>query len=260
MTNVMALISPAKTLDFDTAAPVAEATHFRCADQAQALIQALKQKPVAEIKRMMKLSDNLAQLNAERYQQWQPVMTEQNSKQALFAFKGDVYTGLSAETLRLEQVASAQNSLRILSGLYGLLRPLDRIQPYRLEMGTALVTGQTNNLYQFWGDTITHLLNEDIQQNAVDVLLNLASTEYFKAVKPAQLLVPVVTPVFKDKKNGDYKIISFFAKKARGLMVRYMLDNPIQTLDELKAFNYAGYRFDRSLSSEHEWMFLRDSE
>lgn len=260
MLKLMAVISPAKTLDFESSAPVEEVSHFRCEDQSQTLIDVLKRKSVSDIKNLMKLSDKLAQLNVDRYAQWQPIMTPQNSKQALFAFKGDVYTGLSAETLTAEQCEKAQNSLRILSGLYGLLRPLDSIQPYRLEMGTSLVTEQGTNLYQFWGDTVTDLLNGDIQQTESEVLLNLASIEYFRAVNTARLSVPVITPMFKDKKNGEYKIISFFAKKARGLMVRYMLDHSIQTLDDLRAFNYAGYRYDSASSSQDEWVFLRDSE
>ena len=224
---MLAVISPAKTLDFDSQSPVSQRSGYRFEDQAQHLVQRLKTKSVSDIKTMMKLSDNLAQLNVDRFQQWQPTMTTTNSKQALFAFQGDVYGGLSAETLTNRQITKAQGQLRILSGLYGLLRPLDAIQPYRLEMGTKFDTGEGDNLYKFWDETITQVLNDDLKESSADVLLNLASIEYFKAVKVKQLERPVLTPIFKDRKNGAYKVISFFAKKARGLMVRYLLDkNP----------------------------------
>ena len=257
MATMLALISPAKNLDFATEAPVADYTDYRLADHAQSLINTLRTQPVEQIKKLMKLSDKLAQLNVDRYQQWQPEMTVANSKQALFAFNGDVYTGLSANTLTAGQISAAQHQLRILSGLYGLLRPLDRIQPYRLEMGTRLQTAQAGNLYDYWGDDITALLNEDIAAGGIDVLINLASQEYFKAVRPGLLSVPVVTPIFKDEKNGHYKIISFYAKKARGMMVRYLLEQCPQSLADLKAFDYAGYQFCEQESTELEWVFKR---
>ncbi|MDX1472723.1 MAG: peroxide stress protein YaaA [Reinekea sp.] len=260
MVKVLAVISPAKTLDFETESPVDEVSDYRFADDAQSLIEILKTKSSADIAQLMSLSEKLATLNVERYKQWQPEMTSANSKQALFAFKGDVYTGLSADTLTKTQIKLAQRKVRILSGLYGLLRPLDAIQPYRLEMGTKLSNSRGQNLYEFWGNRITDLLNQDITESNADYLINLASQEYFRAVDVKQLAVPVITPVFLDEKNGDYKIISFFAKKARGLMIRYILDNQPTSLKALKAFDYAGYRFSAADSDQWNWVFKRKQQ
>lgn len=260
MVKLLAVISPAKTLDFDTESPVDQATDYRFPEEAQALIDILKEKSEQDIQSLMKLSEKLAALNVNRYKQWQPVMTAGNSKQAMFAFKGDVYTGLSAGTLTEPQINKAQQHLRILSGLYGLLRPLDSIQPYRLEMGTRLINPKGKNLYEFWGDKITRQLNKDLSSSGAEALVNLASEEYFKSVNTAQLDCPVITPVFKDEKNGKYKIISFFAKKARGMMVRYLLDNDLQSLQQLKKFDYAGYQYSETESSEHEWVFKRPEQ
>lgn len=257
MLNMLAIISPAKKLDFETESPVSDATDFRFAEEAQTLISLLRQHSTEDIKKLMKLSDALASLNAERYASWHPVMNEKNSKQALFAFKGDVYTGMSAETLTQDQITESQNKLRILSGLYGLLRPLDRIQPYRLEMGTKLATDQGKNLYQFWGTKLTDCLNQDVTQLKADVLINLASNEYFSAIQADKVQVPVITPVFKDEKNGEYKIRSFFAKKARGMMVRFILDESPQSEAALKRFNYGGYQFDAAESDSATWVFKR---
>ncbi len=258
MVKILAVISPAKTLDFESDAPVSSRTDYRFGDQAQGLIEELKTKTVHDLQSMMKLSENLAQLNVDRFQNWQPVMTKANSKQALFAFKGDVYTGLNAETLTKRQITAAQSHLRILSGLYGLLRPLDAIQPYRLEMGTKVETSRGANLYQYWGDSITQVLNEDLKDSSADILLNLASIEYFKAVNVKKLERPILTPIFKEKKNGEYKVISFFAKKARGLMVRYLLDEKPKSLAALKAFNYGGYQFCKTESDTWNWVFKRE--
>lgn len=260
MLKVLAVISPSKKLDFEQESPIDQSTQFRFSTQAQTLMNELKTKSPKEIKSLMKLSDNLAELNAERYQQWTPTMTETNSKQALFAFTGDVYTGLSALSLEQSQILKAQSSLRILSGLYGLLRPLDRIQPYRLEMGTRLKVGETNNLYSFWGHQLTQTLNEDIKETHAELVLNLASQEYFGAIQPKNVDARVVTPIFKDKKNGEYKIISFFAKKARGSMVRYLLDHSIASINDVKSFNYDGYRFCEERSANDEWVFIRDEQ
>ena len=257
MVKMLAVISPAKTLDFDNEAPIDTETDYRLADEAQALVEVMKQKSTADLKKMMKLSDKLAQLNVDRFQHWTPTMTASNSKAALFAFKGDVYTGLSAETLTEPQIHQAQNSVRILSGLYGLLRPLDRIQPYRLEMGTRVSTDAGKNLYEFWGPKITDLLNEDLAESGAGVLLNLASEEYFKAVKTDRVACPIITPIFKDEKNGQYKIISFYAKKARGMMVRYLLEKQPKNLEDLQAFNYAGYQYSEADSSESQCVFKR---
>ncbi len=257
MVKVLAVISPAKTLDFETEAPVANISHCRFLDQSQALIELLKKKSLDDISKLMKLSDKLTELNVSRYQQWTPEMTVQNSKSALFAFQGDVHTGLSAQTLTLDEINQSQLQLRILSGLYGLLRPFDAIQPYRLEMGTRLVSPKGKNLYEYWDGQITETLNEDISEQQADYLLNLASQEYFGAVKVKQLDVPVITPTFLDEKNGQYKIISFYAKKARGLMVRYLLEQKPTTLSELKAFNYGEYRYCANDSDELNWVFKR---
>ena len=260
MVKMLAVISPAKTLDFESEAPINETTEFRFGDDAQSLIEILKTKSTEDIASLMSLSDKLAQLNVDRYQQWQPVMTPTNSKQALFAFQGDVYTGLSAQTLTVKQIKHAQEKLRILSGLYGLLRPLDAIQPYRLEMGTRLHNPQGTNLYQFWGDRLTNQLNSDIADTGADVLVNLASQEYFKAIDSKQVAVPVITPIFKDEKNGQYKIISFFAKKARGMMVRYLLDQSPTSMKALKAFDYAGYEYCDAESDKFNWVFKRQEQ
>lgn len=260
MVKMLAVISPAKTLDFETESPIDLRSQYRFVDESHTLMKTLSQLDAEQIQSLMKLSAKLGQLNYERNQQWQPKMTPQNSKQALFAFKGDVYTGLSAETLTTDQILFAQDKVRILSGLYGLLKPLDAIQPYRLEMGTALANERGKNLYGFWGSQITDLLNEDIKQTGADALINLASQEYFKAVKPSALNVPVITPIFKDEKNGQYKIISFFAKKARGLMVRYLLEMKPESLDALKRFDYSGYRFCETESDATQWVFKRQEQ
>jgi cytoplasmic iron level regulating protein YaaA (DUF328/UPF0246 family) len=260
MVKMVAVISPAKTLDYETESPVDKTTDYRMADEAQSLVSVLRQYSVDDVKQLMKLSDALAELNVDRFKSWQPEMTGANSKQALFAFKGDVYTGLSAYTLTKPQINAAQRQLRILSGLYGLLRPLDAIQPYRLEMGKPLQTSRGKNLYEFWGDSVTDLLNEDIQELGADYLINLASQEYFRAVKSSAVCVPIITPIFKDEKNGEFKIISFFAKKARGLMIRYILDQQPTSLKSLKAFNYDGYKFCEDESDQLNWVFKRNQQ
>lgn len=257
MVKLIALLSPAKTLDFESLAPVDDATDCMLLDEAQSLVAVLKKLDAAALAKLMKLSPALAELNVERYQSWRPQMTEQNSKQALFAFKGDVYSGLDAASLTAKQIRQAQGQLRILSGLYGLLKPLDRIQPYRLEMGTRLATPQGVNLYQFWGERITKLLAEQLAAAKADYLLNLASQEYFKVIKTADLEVPIIDVRFLEEKNGDYRFISFFAKKARGLMMRYILDQQPSSVTELQAFNYAGYAYCKAQSSPSEWVFTR---
>lgn len=259
------VISPAKTLDFETP-PVTE--HYSDAsflDDSQKLIDNLAQKSVQDIAVMMKLSDKLAALNVARFGSWERPFTPQNAKQAVLAFKGDVYTGLDAQTLSEEDFNFAQKHLRILSGLYGLLKPLDLIQPYRLEMGTKLKNASNDNLYQFWDNRITDQINSDSDElsqvnGTQPVLINLASNEYFKAVKPKALKARLITPVFKDQKNGQYKIISFFAKKARGMMVRYIIDQRISDVEQLKAFDYAGYYFCPEQSNSETLTFLREEQ
>ncbi|WP_320823362.1 peroxide stress protein YaaA [Reinekea sp.] len=257
MVKFFAVISPAKTLDFESESPIDISSRYRCVDQSSALISQLRSLSVTEIQTLMHLSEPLAQLNVARYQAWQGKMTQANSKQALFAFKGDVYTGLNAQTLTVPQIETAQQRVRIISGLYGLLRPLDKIQPYRLEMGTRLKTEQGANLYTFWGNRITELLNLDMKAADAKVLVNLASLEYSKAINSKLVTVPMITPVFKDEKNGDYKVISFFAKKARGMMVRYLLEGQITDLDGIKAFDYGGYHYSAADSDQRVWTFKR---
>ena len=254
---MLMLISPAKTLDYTrpTPAGLPQTTPDFLA-QSQQLIDVLRQKTPADIAQLMKLSDPLATLNFGRYHSWQANFNPDNAKAAVLAFMGDVYTGLAAEQLSIEQHAYLAQHLRILSGLYGLLRPHDLMQAYRLEMGTKLSNPRGKNLYDFWGDTITDAVNEIEQQEIV----NLASEEYFKVIRPAKLNAPVITPIFEDFKNGQYKIISFYAKRARGLMVRYAALNAITHANDLKHFDLDGYAFDASNSEQQRWVFRRMAE
>jgi len=205
----------------------------------------------------MKISDKLAGLNAARFQEWQRPFNEDNARPAMFAFNGDVYTGLDAASLNSEAIDTAQKQLRILSGLYGVLRPLDLMQPYRLEMGTKLDNPKGKNLYEYWGDTITQTLNDDLAELGSSTLVNLASNEYFSAVKPKELNADVITPVFKDEKNGQYKVISFYAKKARGLMARFILNQKPKSVSDLKEFDANGYSFNEAMSSDKQLVFCR---
>jgi len=257
---MLAVISPAKKLDFETPAKDYPVQQCQLLAQAQVLIERCKELSPSDIASLMKLSDKLAGLNAARFGQWQTPFTLENAKQAIFSFKGDVYVGLDAETLSDEDLLFAQDHLRILSGLYGLLRPMDLMQAYRLEMGTKLDNDRGKNLYEFWGDLITDCLNKALKDNNNEILVNLASTEYFKAVKAKNINAQIITPVFKDYKNGQYKIISFYAKKARGLMVRYMIDKRVETPEQLTAFDYDGYAFDESQSSNTTMVFTRKLE
>lgn len=257
---MLLVISPAKTLDFDTPAVTSQFSRADFLDRSSSLIEELRALTPAQISALMNISDKLGSLNYGRFQDWQAPTEPRLGKQAVLAFKGDVYTGLDADNMSDEDLAFAQQHLRILSGLYGLLRPLDLMQPYRLEMGTPFANKGGKNLYEFWGDTLTQALNQCAQENGADVLVNLASNEYFKAVKPKQLAIPVVTPVFKDLKGDKYKIISFFAKKARGMMAAYIIKNRITHVDDIKAFDMEGYRFSDSMSDCNEWVFIRDSQ
>lgn len=252
------VISPAKTLDFDTAPAIADYTEPQFLAHSEALIRQLRTLTPAEVSSLMHISDKLGELNAQRFTDWQLPFTPQNAKQALLAFKGDVYTGMQAELFSKKDFKFAQQHLRILSGLYGLLRPLDLIQPYRLEMGTALENARGKNLYHFWGDTLTDALNQTLKGRREKVLVNLASNEYWSAVNAKKLDAQVITPVFKDAKNGQYKIISFFAKKARGMMSAYIIQNQLNNSEGLKDFNTAGYQFNEALSSPSEWVFTRE--
>jgi cytoplasmic iron level regulating protein YaaA (DUF328/UPF0246 family) len=249
------LISPAKSLDFENAAPTELCTEAVFLEEALKLNQTLKTFSQKDISELMSVSPKLGDLNWQRNQDWSLPFSRKNAKQAIYAFKGDVYLGLDIETLPEQKTSQLQNKLRILSGLYGLLKPLDLMQPYRLEMGTKLKVEECENLYQYWGDKITEALNDELEEN--EILVNLASNEYYKAVKPALIENTIVTPQFKDYKNGKLKIISFFAKKARGMMVRYILDNDINDLESLKGFSYGGYGLSEELSLGNELVFIR---
>ncbi|MDT0552385.1 peroxide stress protein YaaA [Urechidicola vernalis] len=249
------VISPAKSLSFEEKAPTSEFTQGVFLQQAERISKVLKKKSARVLSKLMKISPALGELNYERNQKWSLPFDLENAKQAVYAFKGDVYIGLDAETIDESKLPELQDKLRILSGQYGLLKPLDLMQPYRLEMGTKLKLGRKDNLYQFWGDSISNSLNEEMEEG--ELFVNLASNEYFKAVKPKVLKSKVITPVFKDYKNGQLKMIGFFAKKARGMMVRYIIDNNIETIDGLKGFDTEGYGFDANLSTETELVFTR---
>jgi cytoplasmic iron level regulating protein YaaA (DUF328/UPF0246 family) len=227
-------------------------------DQSALLVEDARGLNPDDIRTLMGVSEQIAHLNHERFMNWQSESTSDNAKQAVLAFKGDVYTGLQAETLSEDDLDFAQTRLRILSGLYGLLRPLDLMQPYRLEMGLKFTNQRGRNLYEFWGEQLTDTLNADLVSAKTEVLINLASNEYFKAVKPKLLNADIITPQFKDLKNGQYKMISFFAKKARGLMARYIIDNRITEPEALKSFSEAGYYYSDEQSQGDQWVFLRD--
>jgi uncharacterized protein len=251
------LLSPAKALDYDTSAGRAPHTQPLFVKQAAELIGAMREKSPQQIAGLMKLSDALAGLNAARYQAWSPKFTAKNSKQAMLAFNGDVYGGLQAKTLDEAQLGWAQQHVCILSGLYGVLRPLDWMQPYRLEMGTTLATVQGKNLYHFWGAQIADYLNERAAADTSPVIINLASQEYFKAVDRKVLKPRVVNCVFEEFKGGQYKIISFNAKRARGLMVRYAIENKLTAVSKLQGFDAEGYQFEAAVSEPDRLVFRR---
>jgi len=254
---MLIVISPAKTLDYETPAKTKVFTTPDYLDQSQRLINRLRNFSSLDISDLMKVSAKIADLNFDRYEAWKKPFTQKNAKQAVLAFKGDVYTGLNAETFKADDFKFAQNHLRVLSGLYGLLRPLDLMQPYRLEMGTKLKTDEGKNLYEFWGSDITEGLNKQLKKIKSDILINLASNEYFKAVKPKELNAEIITPAFKEFKNGEYKMIGIYAKKARGLLSRYIIQNKLSDPEDLKSFNEEGYRFNKTLSKGNNWVFTR---
>jgi len=257
---MLMVISPAKTLDYDTPPTTRRFTQPEHLDHAQALISQLRDMSPQQISDLMHLSDKLAALNVARYGSWDAAFTPSNAKQALLAFKGDVYTGLNASDFTEADFDFAQQHLRMLSGLYGVLRPLDLMQPYRLEMGTKLANPRGKDLYAFWGDRISEWLNQALAAQGDDLLLNLASNEYFGAVKRNALNARVIDVDFKDQKNGQYKIISFYAKKARGLMSRYVIKERIKKPEQLKHFSYDGYRYSPDNSSPDHLVFLRDAQ
>lgn len=254
---MLMVISPAKTLDYESPLVTQRFTQPALLDESQKLIKIARRLSPADIGSLMHISDKLAVLNAERFNDWQPDFTPENARQAILAFKGDVYTGLQAESFSEDDFDYAQQHLRMLSGLYGLLRPLDLMMPYRLEMGIKLDNPAGKDLYSFWGDRLTHALNDALAAQGDKVLVNLASDEYFKAVKPKQLNGEIIKPVFLDEKNGKFKVISFYAKKARGLMSRYIIQNRLTKPEQLKKFDVDGYHFDANLSSGNEIIFKR---
>jgi len=256
---VLTVLSPAKTLDYETPPKTRKATQPQFLQHAAELVEDARRLSPEDIQNLMGVSENIAMLNHERFLNWHPDFTAVNAKQAVLAFKGDVYTGLQADTLDSKALTFAQKHLRILSGLYGLLRPLDLMQPYRLEMGLKFANRGGKNLYEFWGEDITEAVATALVKSGSPVLVNLASNEYFKSIKPKLLEADVITPVFKDLKNGQYKMISFFAKKARGVMARYIVEQQLNDPEAIKSFTGGGYYFSPEDSTDHQWVFLRDN-
>ncbi|TDE26952.1 peroxide stress protein YaaA [Flavobacterium ranwuense] len=249
------VISPAKSLNFEKELPTKLYTEPLFLKESRQVHKVLKEKKPADLSDLMSISDKLADLNWKRNQDWKTPFTTSNARPAVYTFDGDVYIGLDAYSIPEKKIEALQDRLRILSGLYGLLKPLDLIQAYRLEMGTKLPIGESKNLYEFWKPTVTKALNKELEKG--ELFVNLASNEYFSAIDVKALKVPVITPEFKDYKNGKLKIISFFAKKARGMMVRYIIDTNAQTIEDLKGFNYDGYQFDANLSEGNHLVFTR---
>ncbi len=256
---MLTVISPAKTLDFDTPPTTRKTTQPLLLERTAELVEDARAMTPADIRSLMGVSEKLAELNHRRFMNWGLPFSLDNAKQSILAFKGDVYTGLEAETLSTAQLNFAQKHLCILSGLYGMLRPLDLMQPYRLEMGLKFANRGGNNLYEFWGDSITRSLNAQLKKSGSPVLVNLASNEYFKSVKTGELDAEVITPVFKDLKNGKYRVISFFAKKARGQMARFIIERELNEPDGLKKFRVDGYRYNKGESTAREMVFTRDA-
>ena len=254
---MLILISPAKTLDYQSPLATTRYTQPELLEYSQQLIGVARQLSAPQIGKLMGISDKLADLNATRFHDWHPEFTPKNARQAILAFKGDVYTGLQAETFGEADFDFAQQHLRMLSGLYGVLRPLDLMQPYRLEMGIKLENARGKDLYQFWGETITDTLNQALKAQGDDVVINLASDEYFRSVKTKRLQGQIIKPVFLDEKNGQFKVISFYAKKARGLMSRYIIENRLTQPEQLARFDSDGYFFDADASDKGEMVFKR---
>lgn len=249
------VLSPAKSLNFESPLPTTQYTESGFLSKSERIHKLLKSKSAKSLSKLMSISDALGQLNHQRNQDWQLPFTTDNARPAVYAFNGDVYRGLDAYTIPEDKIEVLQNTVRILSGLYGLLKPTDLMQPYRLEMGTKFPVGANKNLYEFWKKDITNALNEELEDD--ELFLNLASNEYFKAVDTKALKVPVITANFKEFKNGQYKMISFFAKAARGMMARFIVDTNAKTIDDLKGFNYGGYNFSEPMSREKELIFIR---
>ena len=254
---MLTLISPAKTLDFESPPVTKKTSNHEFMDHSIELIKLMRKQTPRKLAKLMHISPKLAELNVDRYQKWQIPFCAANAKQAVLAFKGDVYLGLEAESYNQRDFNFAQKNLRILSGLYGLLRPLDLIQPYRLEMGTRLKNKNGKDLYSFWGESITNAIANELSSHRNKTLINLASIEYFKSVKPVMLPGKVITPVFKDFNNGHYKVLGFFAKRARGSMASFIIKNRISSQDQIKDFDVDGYRFNDNFSTEAQWVFTR---
>lgn len=254
---MLIVISPAKKLDYETPVKTGKFTMPAFLDDSAELIKTLRNYSAMDLAELMHLSMKLAELNFDRYEKWHKDYGQDEAKQCLLAFKGDVYAGMDAESFSAKDLDFAQSHLRILSGLYGLLRPLDLMMPYRLEMGTKLKTARGNNLYEFWGDTITRAINKQLKAQKDDILVNLASNEYFKSVRPKQLEGRIITPQFKENKNGSYKMIGIYAKKARGLMSRFIILNRLKDPEEIKAFDYEGYAYNAAQSKGDQWVFTR---
>ena len=256
---MLTVISPAKTLDYETPPTTRRTTQPQYLDKAARLVEDARELSPDDIRQLMGVSQKIAELNHARFMNWGQPFTLDNAKQAILAFKGDVYTGLDAASFTNEQLLFAQQHLRILSGLYGLLRPLDLMQPYRLEMGLKFENSGGKNLYEFWGEDVTSALNAQLKKSKSDTLVNLASNEYFRSVHATALQADVITPVFRDLKNGKYKVISFFAKKARGQMARYIVEKGLTDVAALKRFRADGYRYSKADSNAKEWVFTRDA-
>jgi len=257
---MLTIISPAKTLDFDSPLSIAEYTIPAFLNDSEYLIHLLRSMKAEEISLLMNISPKLAVLNERRYRSWHKPFTPDNARQALFTFRGDVYSCLDAESMGVHDIGFAQNHLRILSGLYGLLRPLDLMQPYRLEMGTQLANSRGRTLYAFWGDMLTQALNTVFAGQESRVLVNLASSEYFKAILPAGLKAKIITPIFKEQRGEGYKVVSLYAKRARGMVARHIISELLDNSESLKAFNIAGYVYRPDLSTDSDWIFTRKSE
>jgi cytoplasmic iron level regulating protein YaaA (DUF328/UPF0246 family) len=257
---MLIVVSPAKTLDYESPVLLEQHTLPELLEHSAELISVCRQLSASELSSLMKVSDKIAGLNVARFAQWSETFDVENARQAILAFKGDVYTGLDAETMTDADYTYAQQHLRILSGLYGLLKPLDLMQPYRLEMGTKLINSRGTNLYQFWGQIITDQLNRALLEQGDEYLINLASTEYFKVVKTSLINATVITPIFKDCKNGQYKVISFYAKKARGMMARFIIEQQVSSVTQLTQFDHAGYYYVAEESTSTELVFKREEQ
>lgn len=254
---MLIVVSPAKTLDYTTPPKIKKFTLPDYLDDSAELIHRMRELSSLDISELMKVSTKIADLNFDRFEAWNKKFTEKNAKQAVLAFKGDVYTGLDAESFTAKDFSFAQKHFRMLSGLYGLLRPLDLMQAYRLEMGTRLSNERGKNLYEFWGDTVTEGLNAQLKEVKSKYLINLASNEYFKVVKPKVLDGEIITPAFKELKNGEYKMIGVYAKKARGLLSRYIIQNQLSDIEDIKSFDLQGYKFNKKVSKGNNWVFTR---